>query len=121
MATVLYFGDFDPSGHDMVRSLVERIGFFGTSPDMTICAILRSDISEYDLPPDFTKTTDTRRAAFVAEHGDIAVELDALPIEVLRERIRERVESHMDLDALEETKDQEADDQERIDELLRDA
>lgn len=120
-ATVLYFGDFDPSGRDMVRSLVERIGFFGTCPSMEICAILRSDIAKYDLPPDFTKTTDTRRAAFVAQHGDISVELDALPIEVLRERIREAVSSHMDLDALAETKDQEADDQERIDELLKDA
>jgi len=26
--TVLYFGDFDPSGEDMVRSLRERLGFF---------------------------------------------------------------------------------------------
>lgn len=119
--TILHFGDFDPSGRDMVRSLAERIGFFETRPEMTICAILREDIDDYDLPPDFTKPTDSRQAAFVAEHGDIGVELDALPIEVLRDRIRDSVESHMDLDALAETKDQEADDQERIDELLRDA
>lgn len=117
--TILYFGDFDPSGRDMVRSLVERIGFFGSRPDMEICAILRSDIDDYNLPPAFAKITDTRRDAFVAEHGDLSVELDALPIEALRERIRTRIEDCMDLTALADTREQEAADQERIDELLR--
>lgn len=28
--TILYFGDFDPSGEDMARSLGERLGFFET-------------------------------------------------------------------------------------------
>jgi len=116
--TILYFGDFDPSGRDMVRSLIDRISFFGTSPNLKICAILKSDIEAYDLPPDFTKTTDSRRAAFVLEHGDISVELDALPIRILQRRIREAIEAHMDLDALQETAHQEALDQERIDELL---
>ncbi len=116
--TILYFGDFDPSGRDMVRSLIDRIAFFGTSPNLKICAILRSDIQDYDLPPDFTKSTDSRQTAFVLEHGDISVELDALPIQVLRRRIRESIETHMDLDALDKTALQEALDQDRIDELL---
>lgn len=120
-ATILYFGDFDPSGRDMIRSLTDRIAFFGTSPNLEICAIIKSDIEDYNLPPDFTKSTDSRQAAFVAEHGDISVELDALPIQILRSRIRQAVESHMDLDALEQTKDQEAQDQETIDDLLSDA
>lgn len=120
-ATILYFGDFDPSGRDMVRSLVERIGFFGSRPDMEICAILRSDIDDYDLPPAFTKITDTRRGTFVAEHGDISVELDALPIEILRRRIQDSVTDRMDLDALSRTKEQEEHDQEEIEELLRGA
>lgn len=116
--TILYFGDFDPSGRDMVRSLIDRISFFGTSPNLKISAILKSDIETYNLPPDFTKSTDSRQAAFVAKHGDISVELDALPIQVLRRRIREAIEAHMDLDALEETTEREALDQERIDALL---
>ena len=116
--TILYFGDFDPSGRDMVRSLAERLGFFETCPEMTICAILREDIERYDLPPDFTKASDTRRAAFVEKHGDIAVELDALPLDVLQERIRQNVESRLDLDALERTREQERRDREKIEELL---
>ncbi len=117
-ATILYFGDFDPSGRDMVRSLIKRIGFFGTSPNLKISAILRSDIEEHDLPPDFTKSTDSRQAAFVAEHGDISVELDALPIQVLRQRIRDAIEEHMNLDALAKTREQEALDRAAINDLL---
>jgi hypothetical protein len=30
--TILYFGDFDPSGEDMVRSLEERLQFFQVYP-----------------------------------------------------------------------------------------
>jgi len=116
--TILYFGDFDPSGRDMIRSLEERIAFFGTSPNLKICAILKSDIENYDLPPDFTKSTDSRQTAFVLEHGDVSVELDALPIQVLRDRIREAVEDHMDLVALEQCRETERYDQQRIDSLL---
>ncbi|TEU08593.1 MAG: hypothetical protein E3J25_11750 [Anaerolineales bacterium] len=102
-ATILYFGDFDPSGEDMVRSLEERLNYFDCHPEITKCAVTPADVTRYDLPPDFTKRTDTRSAAFVAQYGDVAVELDALPLDVLRARIREEVRAHMDMSALEKT------------------
>ena len=98
--TILYFGDFDPSGEDMVRSLKERLGFFGTCPEIVKSALTRGDIEQYDLPPDFTKASDTRRAAFVAKWGDISVELDALPARVLRERLGSELEQRIDMGAL---------------------
>ncbi|HJU19085.1 MAG TPA: hypothetical protein VJ770_21730 [Stellaceae bacterium] len=98
--TVLYFGDFDPSGEDMVRSLGERLAALGSRPAIVKCALTFDDVRRYELPPDFTKTTDTRRAAFVARWGDIAVELDALPLDALQERIVAEVENRMDLAAL---------------------
>jgi hypothetical protein len=98
--TVLYFGDFDPSGEDMFRSLRERLAFFECHPEVVKSALTADDITRYDLPPDFTKHSDTRRAAFVAKHGDVAVELDALPIDVLRGRLEEEVSLRMDLEAL---------------------
>jgi hypothetical protein len=54
------------------------------------------------LPGDVTKADDTRAAAFVAKYGDLAVELDALPVGELRRRIRESVEEWMDMGALRE-------------------
>lgn len=98
--SVLYFGDFDPSGEDMVRSLRERIAHFECRPEILKCALTLEDVKRHKLPPDVTKATDTRRAAFVEMYGDISVELDALPIDVLRGRIVSEVESRMDLRAL---------------------
>lgn len=98
--TILYFGDFDPSGEDMVRSLRERLAFFDCQPDIPKCALTMDDIARYTLPTDFAKATDPRHAAFVARFGDVAVELDALPVNVLRDRLVAEVEARMDLDAL---------------------
>jgi len=97
--TILYFGDLDPSGEDMVRSLAERLTFFGCCPEIIKCALNLDDVQRYNLPPAFTKKTDTRRAAYVAEFGDLAVELDALPAEVLQTRLKKEVEARLDIEA----------------------
>lgn len=121
--TILYFGDFDPSGEDMVRALEESLANVdlpngGSFPEVIKCALTPEDIDTYQLPPDFTKSTDTRRAAFVELYGDVAVELDALPVAVLRDRIVREVEARIDLDALEETRRQERTDRQRLNDLL---
>lgn len=116
--TVLYFGDFDPSGEDMIRSLRERIGFFETCPEIVKVALVAEDIELYNLPPDFTKATDTRQAAFVARYGDVAVELDALPVDVLRDRLKSEIEDRMDLGAWAAVQRQEKIDKERITQAL---
>lgn len=100
--TVLYFGDFDPSGEDMVRSLEVRLNELGAYPKIVKCALTMEDIQRYHLPPAFAKKSDTRTKKFVAKNGDVSVELDALPIEVLKERIKSEVESRMDIVALNE-------------------
>ncbi len=97
--TVLYFGDFDPSGEDMHRSLQERFAALGVYPDMPKVALTHDDAGR--LPFNFTKVTDSRAPAFIERYGDVAVELDALPAEELRGRIRSQVEGRMDLGALE--------------------
>ena len=98
--TVLYFGDFDPSGEDMHRSLVERFATLGVYPEIPKVALTPEDARR--LPGDVTKADDTRAAAFVAKYGDLAVELDALPVGELRSRIQQGVEAWMDMDALSE-------------------
>lgn len=106
--TILYFGDFDPSGEDMARSLRERLAFFDCTPEIIKCALTADDIERYNLPPDFAKKTDSRAAGFIAKHGDVSVELDALPVDVLRERLESEVQNRMDMDALAEVKALEA-------------
>jgi hypothetical protein len=111
---VLYWGDFDPSGEDMVRSLRERLGFFGCEPTIEKCALTLGDVHRYKLPHDFTKAKDTRRKAFIESYGDMVVELDALPVEVLRARVREQIELRMDMPALKAVREQEHKDREEL-------
>ena len=87
---------------------------------MIKCALTIEDIRRYDLPPDFAKKTDTRSSAFIAKHGDVSVELDALPLDVLRQRITDEIEVRMDLEALEAVRDIEETERERLVEMCSD-
>lgn len=90
---VLYFGDFDPSGQDMPRDIRDRLAAdFGVEVDLQLVALTPEQIAEYHLPPAPAKRTDTRAAAFVAKHGDVSVELDALPPDVLQTLVRDSIE-----------------------------
>lgn len=116
--SVLYFGDFDPSGEDMVRSLRDRLEELGATPRIVKVSLTMEDIVRYRLPPDPAKLTDTRAKDFIAKHGDISVELDALPLGVLKTKIRQSVEESMDLEALAEVRATERQDIEVLGRLL---
>jgi hypothetical protein len=118
--TILYYGDFDPSGENMTSSLEERLySFDGCEPEIKRIAILKEDIVRYNLPPDFAKLTDSRAKSFIERYGNEAVELDALPANVLRDRLVNSVRDLMDLHALVQTKNQEADERKRIERALK--
>ena len=117
-ASILYFGDFDPSGEDIVRALSDSLSFFKTCPEIEKVALTYNDVVEYNLPPDFTKATDSRSKAFIERYGNIAVELDALPLPVLQNRIRKAVEANLDLGALAAIRHEEAAELEELNELL---
>jgi len=121
---ILYFGDFDPSGEDMVRSWRNRQGRLGLDPDMVPiikCALTRDDIARYQLPTDFAKKKDSRSPKFIAKNGDVSVELDALSPDVIRERLTIEIERHMDLEALAETKHWEQVDRDALRRLIDEA
>lgn len=115
---ILYFGDFDPSGEDMARSLRDRLAFFQASPKIIKRALRYEDIARYKLPPDYAKKSDSRAKNFIAKYGDVSVELDALPIEVLKQRIVEGVEEYMDIEALQLVKESEDRERQHIAEAL---
>lgn len=115
---ILYFGDFDPSGEDIVRALEESLNFFGTSLEIEKVSLTMQDIKQYKLPPDFTKKRDTRSAAFVEKYGDLAVELDALPLPVLQQNIKESLENELDMEALIQTQEEEREEREELEALL---
>jgi hypothetical protein len=106
---LLYFGDFDPSGVEMLKAmettlkdelLVEGIEFKRV-------ALLKEDIATYRLPhsPEALKKTDTRASKHIAEYGELAVELDALSPPVLSQKIREAIEGELDMELFKEETD----------------
>lgn len=90
---LLYLGDHDPSGEDMVRDVYDRLKLFGVkSLDMRKVALTMDQIEEHNPPPNPAKMTDSRAAKYVEQHGEYSWEVDALPPDVLRDEI----ETHLD-------------------------
>lgn len=101
--TIFYLGDHDPSGLCIEREAAERVRNYGSGHfAIERLAIHAEDIATFNLPPLRVKTktggdyADSRAEGFVAEYGSECVELDALPPNELRERIREAVEAKID-------------------------
>ena len=116
---IRYFGDHDPSGKDIPRSIRDTIyEIRGEWVDLKVCAITAEQIDEYDLPTRPSKTTDSRAANFTGQ----SVELDALPPDTLREMVETAITAELDDDLWDKaTKQEEADDlalQDAIDDLL---
>lgn len=105
--SIMYFGDFDPSGEDIARVLEDSLNELGSYPRVKKVALTYEDIQAHQLPPALAKKTDTRAKAFIEKYGDISVELDALPLKVLKARIRESIAQNLDLSELRRTREQE--------------
>lgn len=100
---MLYFGDFDPSGVEMLTAmkttLRDELGAKGVQ--FKRIALLRDDIFTYKLPnsPNALKKTDTRARKHVAAYGELAVELDALRPDILEQKIGDAVKAQMNIRA----------------------
>jgi len=94
---MLYFGDFDPSGNEMLEAmkttLKDELGVDGLQ--FKRIALLKDDIFTYKLPnnPDALKRTDTRAKKHLEAYGELAVELDALRPDVLEKKIQDAIEN----------------------------
>lgn len=105
---ILYLGDLDPSGEDMVRDIEERLYEFECRDfDIVKIALNPDQVKKYNLPENPVKETDSRHKVFIEKFGEHCYEVDAIPPEDLQDIVRDRIEHHMDLDAYEEIKEQE--------------
>ena len=102
---ILYAGDFDPSGLAMDRDLQGRIAALGGHAVLRRIALTKSQIEEHDLPPQPTKSTDSRARGYA--HGG-SWELDALPPAELAGIVRSAISEHLPPD-LEARRDADAD------------
>ena len=102
---LIHLGDHDPSGIDMTRDNQVRVEKYGWLEGVEVrrIALNMDQVEEHKLPPDPAKMTDTRAGAYVARHGKVSWELDALKPQILEPIIRQAVTSCIDLDIWHQT------------------
>lgn len=107
--TILYFGDHDPSGLDMVRDIRQRLEFMfmNGSHRMYVdesqfqvipIGLNMKQIREHRLPPNPTKMTDSRSKAYIKEFGKTCWEVDALNPETLTQIVTKNIEEQIDME-----------------------
>lgn len=109
---LLYLGDHDPSGEDMVRDVSDRLELLTGKAAVEVdkIALTWEQVQEYQPPPNPTKLTDSRASGYLAQHGNECWEVDALRPDVLHDLIEEAIKSHLDIKLMNEVlKREEAD------------
>lgn len=143
---ILYLGDHDPSGLDMINDVKARIleFFFGVwytqgkrnkkiAPelfagilqeehnlnfDIIPIALTKEQIRLHKPPPNPAKMQDPRAGDYVAQHGKKSWEVDALKPEILNSLLEEGIAEYMDRGQYENMVESEAADKERLRSLL---
>lgn len=123
IVVLLYLGDHDASGLDMIRDVGDRIKEFlivwkyvklrkKTNKKMAESNVLewiknfsvehvaltKEQIKKYNPPPNPAKITDPRAKDYISEHGEVSWELDSLEPEVLMELTEDAILNYLDVD-----------------------
>jgi hypothetical protein len=119
-ATILYIGDHDPSGLDMVRDVGDRLEEFGCELDVKHIALTTEQVEFYNPPEnnlkkdDFGKLKDPRGQAYFEEFGNSSWEVDALRPEILDQVVRDAIEEIIDMDKFSLVLEMEEEDKEKL-------
>ena len=95
---ILYFGDYDPSGLDMIRDIKERLELLEVSVDIRPIGLTYEQIQELNPPPNPAKITDPRAKWYIEKFGQSSWELDALPPSYLEKVCEKAVLDIIDID-----------------------
>ena len=121
---LLYFGDLDPSGVTIPVSLIEKMKeHHQITVDLDRRALNPDQVNRFNLPSDFeaAKPSDPNYPKWVRNYPGVpATELDALHPGVLRELVKDAVESHLDMESFREQMEIEERERERLKIMRRD-
>lgn len=99
---VLYLGDHDPSGLDMVNDIVSRLNDFGIENygdlQLNHIALTYNQIEQYNPPPNPIKFTDPRAGWYSSQFGETSWELDALTPQILTNLLEDEINDRIDID-----------------------
>jgi hypothetical protein len=116
---ILYLGDHDPSGVDMVRDIKNRLIEFEANAEVQRIALTQEQIKKYNPPPCPAKITDPRAKEYIAKFGNISWEVDALNPEILHKVIKKSVEELIDTDLFALSLEKEEADKEKLTSFIK--
>lgn len=138
--TILYFGDHDPSGIDMIRDVNERVGEMLMNGDYRYLidekleevggedvehifqvkqlALNMKQIRKYSPPENPAKITDPRAKGYIERFGNKSWELDALKPQVLAKLCTDGIEEEIDTELYQEMVEKEEAQKEVIKEFM---
>ena len=119
---IIYLGDHDPSGIDMVRDIQERLGLFLNCPgkyfeDVNRLALNRDQVRRYNPPENPAKIQDSRYLSYVKKFGKSSWELDALEPKILHDMLTNLIKSFIDFNLWDQVIDLENEHKNKISEL----
>lgn len=119
---ILYVGDYDPSGLDMLRDIKERLEKFGCieeeSFEIIHVALTKEQIDKYNPPPNPAKITDPRARWYINKFGSNSWELDALKPEILYDLTQDAVINYLDINKFNKMLKKEKLDKKKLKELI---
>jgi hypothetical protein len=108
---LLYFGDLDASGKDMINTLRDNLAKLRVENDVEVIEVALNirDVEDFGLVRNPVKEKDKRKKWFTETYGiDYGVELDALEPDILRAKIDRAIRGYVDLSIVEECKAKDA-------------
>lgn len=91
---ILYLGDHDPSGEDMVSDVRNKFDLYRCGhAEVRRIGLNPDQIEEYNLPPQMAKKGDSRYGKYEEKHGKQSWELDALPPDALIRIVQDEIDS----------------------------
>lgn len=116
---LIYLGDHDPSGLDMIRDIKERMLEFGVEIEVNHIALTMNQIDEFNPPPNPAKITDPRAKWYLRLFGDMSWEVDALKPEDLTAILNLSINNLIDTGKFVDMVEKEKDDKEKITEMIK--
>lgn len=96
-AVLIYAGDFDASGEDILRDFLARCNVW---EEIEHIAVRPYQVDELSLPVAPGKALDSRAAGFIERHGELMqVEVEAIPPDTLRDLYQDALDRYWDADA----------------------
>lgn len=95
---ILYLGDHDPTGLDMIRDHREKLALFAREHvEVRPIALTFEQVQRFEPPPNFVKEGDTRTSGYVDRFGtEECWELDALDPGVINDLIEDSIKGLLD-------------------------